>query len=98
MLSIIVPNHKSYLNVFPVFYPQAKTFSDLYSDIDLTSYDEDLFEAEVNETTEEDWGTQQDPRYLIEEVFRNSYLNINRSVMLLLKLKVKDPQTILSSC
>ena len=50
--------------------------------MNFTSYDEDLFDVEVNETSDDDWVTNKDTMYLLDEVFHNLYMHVNRSAML----------------
>ena len=53
-------------------------YSGMYSGIDLTTYDSDVYTAEVNETMEDDWEADHDPLYLIGQVFDTVYFNIDR--------------------
>ena len=69
------------MNFFQSIDTEADSIGILYGDVNFTSYDEDLFDVEVNETSDDDWVTNKDTMYLLDEVFHNLYMHVNRSAM-----------------
>ena len=53
-------------------------FTKMYKDIDLTTYDSDVYSTDVNETMDDDWDSDLDPLYAIEQVFGTVFFSIDR--------------------